>query len=79
MKKAYKVGDRVKKWSSVMDIKNKSKLGKAVWTVTKVYENEVSESGTILDVEIEECIHCGAHKRKMYGYDSNWYVLVGAE
>lgn len=79
MKNKYKIGDKVKKWSSVSDIRNKKKLGKATWTITKVHENEASESGTILDVEIEECPHCGAHKRRMYGYDSNWYVLVGAE
>jgi len=77
MKNLYKVGDRVKKWSSVMDIKNKKKLGKAVWTVTKVYENAASESGIILDVEIDECAYCGAHRRQMVGYDSAWFLVVG--
>lgn len=71
-----KVGDSVKMWSSVRDLKNKRKLGKAVWTVTRVEKDAPSQSGVVLDVEIEECSHCGAKKRKMVGYDSDWFVVI---
>ena len=71
-----KIGDKVKKWKSPTDIGKKAKLGKEIWTVTKVVENAISESGILLDVEIPPCPHCGAKVRRIYGYDSHWFIKV---
>ena len=70
MKPPLLVGDKVRKWTDW----NK-KLGKDAWTVEAVRES-VSQSGFVCDVYIDKCPHCGRPKKKINGYDCDWYVKV---
>ena len=68
MKPPLTVGDRVKKW-----ITWEEELGNEVWTVEAVRES-FSQSGFVCDVYIDKCHHCGRPKKKINGYDCDWYV-----
>lgn len=68
----FSVGDKVRRWTSLPN----RKLGKEIWTVEAIYDVVASQSGILLDVFIPECPHCGANKRTIKGYDSDWFEKV---
>ena len=70
MKAPLTVGDRVRKW-----IYWNERLGTEIWIVESVRE-AVSQSGFVCDVYIDKRPRCGRSKRRIVGYDCEWYVKV---